>query len=92
MIVQLSTRARAEFNSALAFANEGSERAAEDLRLRIESAVDSLKDLPNRGRSGHFADTRELLVRKTSYVIVYVVDSESVRVIRIRHTRQDPSP
>ena len=92
MIVQLSTRAKAEFNSALAFLLEESERAAEDLRQRIEAAVDSLKDLPNRGRPGHMAGTRELLVRKTPYVVVYLVEDQIVRVIRIRHTRQDPAP
>ena len=90
MIVQLSTRAKAEFNAALAFLRE--ERAAEDLRQRIEVAIDSLEDLPNRGRPGHIAGTRELLVRKTSYVVVYLVEDQIVRVIRIRHTRQDPAP
>ena len=92
MNVKLSARARAEYDSALAFLSEGNGRATEDLRVRIEAAFESLKALPNRGRPGAFARTREMPVRKTPYVIVYTIDVDGVLVLRIRHTSQDPAP
>lgn len=92
MIVQLSTRATAEFASALAFLDDQSPRAADELRLRIEAAVGSLRDFPNRGRPGAIENTRELGVRGTPYVLVYTVGEDLVRIARIRHTSQDPSP
>ena len=92
MIVQLSDRAKAELDSALAFLNDTNPRAAEDLRCRIEAGISSLSEMPYRGRPGAIEGTRELLVRRTPYVIVYATSSERVRIIRIRHTRQDPAP
>jgi toxin ParE1/3/4 len=92
LIVQLSNRARAEFERALAYLQAESPRAADYLRERIEAAVASLQELPNRGRPGPADGTRELLVRKTPYVIVYAVTDERVLIVRIRHASQDPSP
>ena len=92
MIVQLSARARAEFDSALAFLSQESDRAADDLRERIEGAIETLKTLPNRGRPGYVAGTRELPVRRTPYVLVYALSDARVQVLRIRHTSQDPQP
>ena len=92
MIVELSERAEAELLSAAAFLREDSPRAAEKVHAAIERALDSLGDLPNRGRAGSVEATRELPVRGAPYVIVYSVRAELVFVTRIRHTSQDPSP
>jgi plasmid stabilization system protein ParE len=92
LIVQLSTRAKREYDSALAFLSEANPQAAEDLGLRIEAAIASLSQMPNRGRAGPSPATRKLPVRRTPYVIVYAVSEDEVIVLRIRHTSQDPSP
>ncbi|WP_337189002.1 type II toxin-antitoxin system RelE/ParE family toxin [Phenylobacterium sp.] len=92
MIVTLADRAAAELDSAVAFIREANPRAAGALHLAIERALDSLETLPDRGRSGAIDGTRELVVHGVPYVIVYRVAEETVFVIRIRHTSQDPSP
>lgn len=92
MIVQLSRRAKAEFDSALAFLSETNLQAAENVAQRIEAAIASLREMPNRGRPGAMSGTRELPVRLTPYVLVYASTEDVVRIIRIRHTSQDPSP
>lgn len=92
MIVEVSDRAGAELVSAVAFLRQSNPRAAAALHAAIERALDSLEAFPNRGRAGQLNGTRELLVRSTSYVIVYAVTDNTVFVARIRHTRQDPTP
>ena len=92
MIVQLSVRAKAEYDSALAFLDARSPSAADTLQERIETALASLTELPGRGRPGGLHGARELPVRNTPYVVVYTVEAERVSIIRIRHISQDPSP
>ena len=58
---------------------------------RLYSAARSLKEMPFRGRSGQKGGTRELLVGRLPYVIVYGVAPEAVHVFRIMHTAQDRS-
>ena len=62
------------------------------MQLAIERTVDSLAEFPNRGRVGQLPGTREIVVRGAPYVVAYAVTDEMVTVLRIRHTRQDPSP
>ena len=88
MIVQLTTKAKAELDSAIAFVRRDSTRAAATLRSRVEDAIGSLAQLPNRGRSGRVAGTRELLVRGTPYILVYSTSADRVLVLSVRHTSQ----
>ena len=92
MIVQLATRAKLEFDAALAYLSQQNSRAADDLASRLNAAINSLADFPNRGRPGSIDGTREIVAPRTPYVIVYLVLADRVLVARIRHTSQDPSP
>mgnify|MGYP001209322363 CR=1 FL=1 len=92
MIVQLSARAKAELDAALAYLTAESPSAAERLARHMEAALISLTQMPNRGRPGVVDGTRELVVPKAPYVIVYVTLEDRVLVARIRHTSRDPSP
>jgi toxin ParE1/3/4 len=91
LIVNVARRADAELASAIAFLRRSNPRAANALGLAIERALNSLESFPRRGRPGSIDGTRELVVRRTSYVIVYSVTDE-VFVARVRHTSQDPAP
>lgn len=92
MNVEVSIRAAAELDSAIAFLRERNPRVADRVHAAIERALESLTLLQRRGRPGVIEGTRELLVRGTPYVLVYTVEDETVRVARIRHASQDPSP
>jgi toxin ParE1/3/4 len=91
-MVRISKPAAAEWDSAVAFLRRESSRAADAVHFAIERTVDSLANLPNRGRPGQIPGTRELIVRGAPYVVAYTVAGEVVTVLRIRHTSQDPSP
>jgi toxin ParE1/3/4 len=63
-------------------------RAANRITLAIYDAVEGLKTLENRGRPGRCSDTRELVISKLPYIIVYRVLPDMVEVIRVLHGAQ----
>lgn len=85
MIVEISARARAELASAVAYLKGENPQAAEKIGAAIERAIDTLADMPGRGRSGRVAGTRELVVRGAPYILVYTVADAAVFVLSIRH-------
>lgn len=60
--------------------------AARAVVQRVLEAVDSLGDQPGLGRPGRVPGTRELVVRKTRYIVPYRVSGEVVEVLRVFHT------
>jgi toxin ParE1/3/4 len=54
----------------------------------IYDAVQSLRTMPYRGRPGRVDNTRELLVQRFPYVIVYEVFDERVLILNIVHGAQ----
>jgi toxin ParE1/3/4 len=62
--------------------------AAARTAMTLLTAVDRLAVLPNLGRPGRVAGTRELVVPGTRYLIAYRVRSERLEVIAVFHGRQ----
>lgn len=61
-----------------------------EITLRtIYSSVLSLKAFPRRGRKGKADGTRELILPRLPYVIVYRVTDLAVEIVRIWHGAQD---
>ena len=54
----------------------------------IESQVERLKDFPNSGRPGRLKGTRELVVPRTPFIVVYRVAKTHVELIRVLHGAQ----
>lgn len=63
-------------------------RAAAIVDERIETAIETLPALPDRGRPGRIAGTRELLIAGTSCIAAYRVSGDTIRVLRILHMAQ----
>jgi len=63
-------------------------QAANGITLAIYNSVQSLRALPNRGRPGRLAGTRELLVPKLPYIVVYLVQTDTIALVRILHSAQ----
>lgn len=59
--------------------------AAARMRRRILDAVAGLGKLPFSGRPGRIAGTREAVVPRTPYIVVYEVSSTAVEVLGIWH-------
>lgn len=55
---------------------------------RIAETESLLTQYPHLGRPGRVADTREMVVTRTPFIIVYASDATSIIVLRVLHGRQ----
>jgi toxin ParE1/3/4 len=71
---------------------QDSEQTAGRVETRIHEAVRLLRELPGMGRPGRVIGTRELIVQRTSYILVYRIQSAIIRILRVfRGARRWPS-
>ncbi len=91
MQVEWTHPALADLIEAQAYITEENPRAAEIIGERIWHASQSLRDNPYSGREGHVIDTRELVVARTPYILVYSVNLEQQRIeiLHIHHGRRN---
>ncbi len=54
----------------------------------IEAQVERLKDFPNSGRPGRLEGTRELVVPRTPFIVVYRLAKEHVELLRVLNGAQ----
>lgn len=88
MTVAWSPRAIRHLLALRAYIARDSPDAAADVALTILAAVERLAELPNLGRPGRLAGTRELVVPGTPYVIPYRVRPGRLEIIAVFHGRQ----
>ena len=65
--------------------------AAQDLKNQLESKCERLQRFPMSGRPGRVEGTYELIISPT-YVLVYMLISNEIRVLRVLHTAQNWPP
>ena len=70
------------------FIAQDNPKAANRVAAALLEAVERLAELPNLGRSGRIAGTRELVVPGTPYVIPYRLRGDRLEVIAVFHGRQ----
>jgi toxin ParE1/3/4 len=63
-------------------------KAANRIGGTLLEAVERLAELPNLGRPGRVAGTRELVVPGTPYVIPYRLRGDRLEIIAVFHGRQ----
>ncbi|MFZ0303692.1 MAG: type II toxin-antitoxin system RelE/ParE family toxin [Terracidiphilus sp.] len=85
-------RARRDFEELVSYIAEQSLQTAHLVADRIDKAATLLAQIPRAGRKGRVAGTRELVVQLTPYILVYRIQSNAVRILRIfRGARRWPS-
>jgi toxin ParE1/3/4 len=62
--------------------------AAARMEQRIVDATDQLLDHPRLGRVGRAPGTRELVVARTPYIVIYEIEGDMIRIVRVLHTVQ----
>ncbi len=65
-------------------------RAAEAVAFGILEAVERLAEFPASGRPGRKANTRELVVAGTPFVIPYRITAGSVEILAVLHGARGP--
>jgi len=54
----------------------------------IYDSIQSLSAMPYRGRSGHVASTRELVISRLPYIVVYKIFDERLLILNVLHGAQ----
>lgn len=89
MRVDITPDAQGSIDAIYRYIAEDSPQNARRVKERILAAAKSLAALPGRGRPGQVEDTRELLVKRLPYTIVYTVHNDTVYILGVYHQRQD---
>ena len=87
-MVVWSPRAIRHLTALRAYIARDNPDAAARVALTILNSVERVAELPNLGRPGRLAGTRELVVPGTPYVIPYRVGRERLEIIAVFHGRQ----
>ena len=88
MTVVWSPRAIQHLAALRAYIARDNPDAAAGVALTLLAAVERLAELPNLGRPGRLAGTRELVVPGTPFVIPYRVRSDRLEILAVFHGRQ----
>ncbi len=88
MPVVFSSEALADLAEIRTYIGNENPAAASRVAVQVIAACDRLEHLPERGRPGLVAGTREI-TSIWPYVIVYRITSQSVEIVRVWHGAQD---
>lgn len=89
MRVRWTRRALREQDQAFEWIVKENPRAAREVIERTYAATRLLADNPRMGRPGRINGTRELVVSRTPYIIVYRVARDDVEILAVIHQAQD---
>jgi toxin ParE1/3/4 len=78
----------AEMKLQIAWIEKRDPRAADAAEARIRVALRRLSRFPELGRLGRVANTRELSVPRTRFIIAYRVRSNAVEIAALLHSAQ----
>ena len=85
MDVVWSRAARRDFDAIWTGIEGKSPARASKIGRLILSAAAKLEAMPRLGRPGRVEGTRELVIARTPYVIVYAVELTQVSIVRVLH-------
>jgi toxin ParE1/3/4 len=85
MRLRWTRAALANLNDLAEYIARDNPRAAAEMIDRIFAALDGLLAHPAMGRPGRVANTRELVVPKTPYILPYRVKGQYVEILRVFH-------
>lgn len=88
-------RARAEHQAAIEYIAQDNPRVALGQLTEIDRQTDLLPSQPETGRPGRKKGTRELVINRTPFILVYRVKSraKSIELLRLLHGAQQwPKP
>jgi toxin ParE1/3/4 len=88
VIIVWSPRAVEHLAHLRSYIERDNPKAANRIATVLVETVERLAKLPNLGRPGRVAGTRELVVPGTPYVIPYRLRGDRLEVIAVFHGRQ----
>jgi toxin ParE1/3/4 len=88
MRVVWSLKAGSDRENAIDYIAQDNPTAALSQLDEIEGQTDRLADYPKFGRPGRVKGTRELVVNRTPFIVVYRIQSGAVQILRLLHGAQ----
>ncbi len=92
MRVTWSPRARRAREAAIDYIARDKPVAALSQLDAIQRQVGILADHPEIGRPGRVDGTRELVISRTPFILVYRIDNDAVRILHFLHGAQQWPP
>lgn len=81
-------RARRERHDAIEFIAQDNPQAALGQLDRIEHQTDMLIEQPEIGRPGRKQGTRELVISRTPFIVIYRIKGKRIELLRLLHGAQ----
>lgn len=72
----------------LQYIGEQNPTAAARLSLELENQIRLLASYPEMGRTGRTAKSRELVISRTPFVVIYRIHHDSIEIFRLLHGAQ----
>ena len=72
-------------NSVQEYLSDTSPASADAVVDRIFSAIEILERYPQMGRNGRVAETRELVVTGTPFIVCYRISNERILILAVQH-------
>jgi addiction module RelE/StbE family toxin len=88
MKILWSPTAISDLESIRSYIARDSPAAAGRMAKRIKESVNHLSSFPFIGRAGRVAETRELVIAATSYIVAYTIQGNEVRIAAVLHGKQ----
>jgi len=86
MLVKWLRKALRNLDDEASYSARDDSKAARLVVARVIDAVAMPADQPGLGRPGRVPGTRELIVKKTRYVVPYRVRGQAVEILRVFHS------
>jgi toxin ParE1/3/4 len=89
MHIKWSPLSQKDLHEIIAFTKqEMGEIRAETIVITILKIVEKIANFPTLGKEGIKQGTREFLIPKTPFIIIYHIEETSVTILRIFHTKR----
>ena len=89
MKVHFNASARGDLARIYDYIHERNPQAASKVAFAIREATNRLSIFPHSGRNGGTPNTREVVVPRLPYIVVYTVSPEFVEIIAVFHAAED---
>jgi toxin ParE1/3/4 len=88
VLVEWSVWALADRNAIFDYIEVDSPKTAVAVDIRIEKQVKALARFPEMGRPGRVEQTRELVIKRTPFIVAYRIAGSSVQILRVLRSAQ----
>ncbi len=86
MKIQITNPAASDLEEIENYIRKDNPVAATRTVLRVLEAIEYLITYPTIGRTGRVANTRELVVSSTPFIVVYQIRQHIIAVLRVLHS------